>query len=263
MAKAPAWRPFHAVFMERVIKVAEVQRHRSNADDEGAKQFFDSGRRPGLHGDYRWRVDIPPTASPRWVGRPTPPPLAANVQAGWDAAMPYYRSFIADLFNGVLIAEASHWMSGMRREFAPAEWQQPRLVVDVFRGDLFVGLAAGATWKAIALCSQEAPQAGQPEPMVAKPKRKPGLGGIFWNRLWDFARDYRDKVGGVQHLPADRKEMAALVLNESRRLGRPNLRSEELSRNIIGPLYAGKEERLVRTREQRKKSKKHMQRKRR
>jgi hypothetical protein len=256
MTKAPAWRPFHEVFMECVINVPEVQRHRSDVDDEDARQFFDSGRQPGLYGDYRWRVDVPPAASPRWEGRPAPPPLAANVQAGWDAAMPYYRSFTADLFSGVLTAEASHWMSGVRRELAPAEWERPRLVVDVLRGDLFVSLTTSATWKAIALCTQE-------EPGVAKPKREPGLGGIFWNRLWDFARDYRDKVGGVQHLPADRKEMAALVLNESRRLGRPNLRSEELSRNIIGPLYAGKEERLVRTREQRKKSKKHMQRKRR
>jgi hypothetical protein len=151
----------------------------------------------------------------------------------------------------------------VRRELAPAEWKQPRLVLDVLRGDLFVRPAASATWKAITLCAQEDAQAGQPEPGVAKPKREPGLGGIFWNRLWDFARDYRVKVGGVQHLPADRKEMAALVLDESRRLGRPILRSEELSRNIIGPLYDGNGERLVRTREQRKKSKKHKQRKRR
>jgi hypothetical protein len=175
MAKAPAWRPFHAVFMERVIKVAEVQRHRSNADDEGARQFFDSGRRPGSYGDYRWRVDVPPTASPRWVGRTTPPPLAANVQAGWDAAMPYYRSFIAALFDGVLIAEATNWMSGVRREFAPAEWQQPRLVVDVFRGDLFVRPAASATWKAIMLYTTE----DQP----VRPDKK-GRGGRPPDYLW-------------------------------------------------------------------------------
>src|SRR5262245_17038517 len=179
MTKAPAWRPFHEVFMERVIKGTEVQRHRSNADDEGAKQFFDSGRRPGLYGDYRWRVDVPPAASLRWEGRPAAPqplpPLAANVQAGWEAAIPYYRSFIADLFSGVLIAEASHWMSGVRRKCAPAEWEQPRLVVDVFRGDLFVGPTASApTWKAIALCAQEDPQ-GQTEPVVAKSKREPGI----------------------------------------------------------------------------------------
>jgi hypothetical protein len=263
MAKAPAWQPFHAVFMERVIKVPEVQRHRSDTDDEGARQFFDSGRRPGLYGDYRWRVDIPPAASPRRPGLPAPPVLAANVQAAWDAAMPYYRSFTADLFNGVLIAEVSNWMSGVRREFAPAEWKQPRQAVDVLRGDLFVRLTDSApTWKAIALRAPEDPQAGQPEPVVAKPKRKPGRGGIFWNRLWDFARAYRDnKVGGVQHLPADRKEMAALILDESRRLGRQILRNEELSRNIIGPLYSGEEERPVRIREQ--KSKKQKQRKRR
>jgi hypothetical protein len=263
MAKAPAWRPFHEVFLERVIKVPEVQRHRGDADDEGARQFFDNGRRPGLHGDYRWRIDLPFVASPRRAALPPPPPLAANVQAGWDAAMPHYRSLVADLFSGALIAEASHWMSGVRREFAPAEWKQPRLVVNVLRGDLFVKLAPSATWEAIALREQEDPQAGQPVPVVAKPRRESGRGGIFWNRLWDFARDYRDKVGGVQHLPADRKVMAALVFDESRRLGRPSLRSEELSRNIIGPLYDGKEERLVRTRKQRKKSKKHKQRKRR
>ena len=156
MTKAPAWRLFHAVFMERVIKVPEVQRHRSDADDEGARQFFDSGRRPGLYGGYRWRVDVPPTASPRRLGRPAPPPLAANVQAAWDAAMPYYRSFTADLFSGVLIAKASNWMSGVRREFAPAEWKQPRLVVNVFRGDLFVRLTDSApTWKAIELHTTE------------------------------------------------------------------------------------------------------------
>jgi hypothetical protein len=204
--------------------------------------------------DGGWMFPLPPhragrAAQPRRRWRRTCKP------AGTQRCLSY-RSFTADLFSGVLTAEASHWMSGVRRELAPAEWERPRLVVDVLRGDLFVSLTTSATWKAIALCTQE-------EPGVAKPKREPGLGGIFWNRLWDFARDYRDKVGGVQHLPADRKEMAALVLNESRRLGRPNLRSEELSRNIIGPLYAGKEERLVRTREQRKKSKKHMQRKRR
>ena len=51
--------------------------------------------------------------------------------------------------------------------------------------------------------------------------------------------------------------MDNLVLGESKRLGRSTLPSNELSRNIIGPLYAGKEKRHVRIREQRKKSKKH------
>jgi hypothetical protein len=190
MTKAPAWRPFHKVFMERVINAPEVQRHRSDVDDEGARQFFDSGRRPGLYGDYRWRVDVPPAASPRWEGRPAPPPLSANVQAGWDAAMPYYRSFTADLFSGVLIAEASHWMSGVRREFTPAEWEQPRLAVDVFRGDLFVRLTASATWKAMALHTTE------DQPVRPDKKRRGGRPPDYlwpeWKQALDaWLRDHR------------------------------------------------------------------------
>lgn len=200
MAKAPAWRPFHAVFMERIIKVPEVQRHRSDADDEGARQFFDSGRRPGLYGNYRWRLDAPPAASPRRPRRPAPPPLAANVQAAWEAAMSHYQSFTADLFSGALRAEASNWMSGVRREYAPAEWKQPRQVVDVFRGDLFVRLTDSApTWRTIALHTAK----GQP----ARPGKR-GRGGRPPDYLWP---DWKQALDGWLRDHRRPKEVERLV----------------------------------------------------
>ena len=76
-------------------------------------------------------------------------------------------------------------------------------------------------------------------PSIAKPERKKGPGGIFLDRLWEFAHDYRHKAGGVRALAGKtKKEMLGLIDEEARRLGRTNLRREEVYRYIIGPLYA-------------------------
>jgi len=63
-----AWtrsRPLYAVFLERVIRIDAVQRHRTQATDEYASGFFDAGRLLGELDDFRWSLDAPELLSRR------------------------------------------------------------------------------------------------------------------------------------------------------------------------------------------------------
>jgi hypothetical protein len=195
--------------------------------------------------------------SPEGGGLWMPLEEAEELAGGLEALLPHLRS------AGILARHSGlySWPGGqvLRRgagDITPSMWTDARVDPATRRVIFTVTPGPGLTYKVFAIGIEVEADAVVRLLPAAKPTRVPGTGAIFWNRLWDFARGYRDQVGGVQHLPVNRTVMADLVLDEARRLGgRPGLqRGGELSRNIIGPLYAGKEERPVR---KRKKSKKH------
>jgi len=142
--KKSSW-PLYEVFLERVIRIDAVQRHRAAAvtDDERTAQFFDAGRRPGSFGDFKWSLDSP--AADDWgplapsTGE-KPAPMSPAMQQAWDAVVAAWRTFIAELATGELIASGVHPASGVRSEIDPAEWTRTGLVLDVRNGDLIEGL---------------------------------------------------------------------------------------------------------------------------
>ena len=142
--KKSSW-PLYEVFLERVIRIDAVQRHRAAAvtDDERTAQFFDAGRRPGSFGDFKWSLDSP--AADNWgplapsTGE-KPAPMSSAMQQAWDAVVAAWRTFIAELASGKLIASGVHPASGVRSEIDPAEWTRTGLVLDVRNGDLIEGL---------------------------------------------------------------------------------------------------------------------------
>jgi hypothetical protein len=142
--KKSSW-PLYEVFLERVIRIDAMQRHRAAAvtDDERTAQFFDAGRRPGSFGDFKWSLDSP--AADDWgplapsTGE-KPAPMSSAMQQAWDAVVAAWRTFIAELAAGELIASGVHPASGVRSEIDPAEWTRTGLVLDVRNGDLIEGL---------------------------------------------------------------------------------------------------------------------------
>ena len=145
MATKKPSRPLNEVFLERVIRIDAVQRHRAAAvtDDERTAQFFDAGRRPGSFGDFKWSLDSP--AADDWgplapsTGE-KPAPMSPAMQQAWDAVVAAWRTFIAELATGELIVSGVHPASGVRSEIDPAEWTRTGLVLDVRNGDLIEGL---------------------------------------------------------------------------------------------------------------------------
>ena len=57
MATQKPARPFYEVFLERVIKIEAVQRHRAVVTDDHTAQFFEEGQRPGASGNFLWSLD--------------------------------------------------------------------------------------------------------------------------------------------------------------------------------------------------------------
>ena len=183
--KKSSW-PLYEVFLERVIRIDAVQRHRAAAvtDDERTARFFDAGRRPGSFGDFKWSLDSP--AADDWgplapsTGE-KPAPMSPAMQQAWDAVVAAWRTFIAELASGKLIASGVHPASGVRSEIDPAEWTRTGLVLDVRNGDLIEGLydrpygKHTVRWSTIVL-------------RAAVQERK--LGTIDWDAEWneDVAR---------------------------------------------------------------------------
>jgi hypothetical protein len=114
--------PFHAVFLERVIAVVAVQRHRAAAIAEYAAEpaakvaeFFDTGRLPGSFELYafQWSLEEPKAFHPGQIIPDTPtPPMLPALQRAWDAAVRQWLAFIAALINGELVATGTHQRAG-------------------------------------------------------------------------------------------------------------------------------------------------------
>jgi hypothetical protein len=187
-AKDPS-RPLYNVFLERVIRIDAVQRHRAVVTDDHTAEFFAKGRRPGVFGDFHWSLDRPepfpsgPVAGMVFLWGPIPPatseepPVSLPMQHAWDAAVAAWADFIAELVNGELIASGVYFATGDCREIIHAEWRRTGLILDVRNGDLIETRHGKHTvrWSAI---------------VVRAAIQQPKLGAIDWDAEWneDVAR---------------------------------------------------------------------------
>jgi hypothetical protein len=187
-------RPLYAVFLERVIRIDAVQRHRTQATDEYASGFFDAGRLLGELDDFRWSLDAPELLSPRGVQilgviiaqSFTPSKekeISPAMRAAWDAAVAAWRAFIGRLVSGELTASGVYQASDVRSEIDPAEWARTGLILDVRDGDLIEVRNGKRTvrWSAI---------------VVRAAIQQLKLGAIDWDAEWneDVARREKDQL---------------------------------------------------------------------
>ena len=87
-------RQLYEVFLERVIRIDAVQRHRAAVTDDHTAQFFAAGRRPGVNGDFKWSLNAPTAFDWGPVGPFTgekPAPMSPAMQQAWDAAVAAWR----------------------------------------------------------------------------------------------------------------------------------------------------------------------------
>ena len=255
MATKKPSRPLNEVFLERVIRIDAVQRHRAAAvtDDERTTQFFDAGRRPGLFGDFKWSLDSP-TADYRGPLAPftdeEPPPMSSAMQQAWDAAIVALRELIAELAKGEMIASGMHPATGVR-DLDRAEWMRTGLVLDVRNGDLiegFYGRPAGqhtVRWSTITLRAAK------------QPRQKKARGhGYDWEAAWTYAKSLRaeDQWDWTKHqrdkrqpLPAIHKTVEEKIKDWFKATGStPDM--SDIRQNITKPLYAGRRTRGKRKR---------------
>jgi hypothetical protein len=128
------------VFLERVIELDTVQRHRSAVRDEGVEHFFAAGRRPGQWGDNLWPLDEWPTPlTEDQTNLGGPPAWSPALKAAWAAAEQPWREFVAALRSGELGATGRHAASGVRGVIDPVEFARIGLVLDVHNGDVLDG----------------------------------------------------------------------------------------------------------------------------
>ena len=237
MATKKPWRPFYNVFLERVIRIDAVQRHRAAAVTDHEHQFFDAGHRPGPFGDFKWSLDAPevgngpiaPSAGEKLA------PMSSAMQQAWDAAVVAWRKFIGELANGEMIAIGMHPVSGIRTEMVGFEWSRAELVLDVRNGDLIEGWYGRplgkhtVRWSAIVLGPAEPMKAAIPE---QKPKR------IDWDDWWEHEVARREK--GLLPNKKDYLRQAEPLIKE--RYGVTTVPASEL-RRIKAALYRGDSER--------------------
>ena len=123
MASKKPSRPLYEVFLERVIRIDAVQRHREAVTDDDKLPpwvFFSAGCRPKLTGNFRWSLDAPEEEFP---GAPPGAPfdsllnhISPPMQLAWDAAVAAFKEFIKAIRNGELIANGEHSATGVRHD---------------------------------------------------------------------------------------------------------------------------------------------------
>jgi hypothetical protein len=230
--------PLYAVFLERVIRIDAVQRHRAAGvtDNERTAQFFDAGRLPW--GDFKWSLDAP--AAGDWGPLA---PMSPAMQQAWDAAVAAWQKFIAELANGEMIASGMHLLSGIRTEIVSVEWSRAELVLDVRNGDLIEGWYGRppgkhtVRWSAITLRAAKQPR-----------QKKGREHGYDWERAWNYAttlraetqwnwdehrRDKKQPLPAVHKTVEDKIEQWFALRGSVPDIG-------DIRRNIVVPLYAGK-----------------------
>ena len=246
MATKKQSRLLYEVFLERVIRIDAVQRHRAAVTDENTAQFFSEGCRPGVYGDFRWSLDAP-KAFPRHEHFSLP------MQHAWDAAVAEWKGFIAELVNGELIGSGVHPATGVRHDLDPAEWTRTDRILHVRNGDLhevhdLIEERPGkqtVRWTSITLRAAKRPR-----------QKKGRWHGYDWDGAWAYALTLRaedqwdwtqDRRHKKQPLPAVRNIVEKKIQQWFAARGSvPDL--GDIRRNITGPLYAGRRTRGKRKR---------------
>jgi hypothetical protein len=220
-------RPLYEVFLERVIRIDAVQRHRAAVTDDHTAQFFAAGRRPGVNGDFKWSLNAPTALDWGPLGPFTgekPAPMSPAMQQAWDAAVAAWRKFIAELANGEMIANGRHPLSGIRTEIEPFEWSRTELVLDVRNGDLIEGWygrppGKHTVWSAI---------------VVRAAIQEQRLGRIDWDAEWNEDVARREKG----QLPNKRGYLRELETRIQERYGVTSVDGGDL-RRFKAALYRG------------------------
>jgi hypothetical protein len=248
-------RRFYEVFLERVIRIDTVQRHRvAVTDSDYAAQFFEAGKRPGPFGDFKWSLTAP-TAGDWGPLAPFTGERSASMspamQQAWDAAGAAWRQFIAELARGELRATGVHPVTGVRCDLDPAEWTRTGLVLDVHNGDLIEGLHGRALGKHTVRWSDITLRAAK-QPRQRKGRRH----GYDWAGAWAYATTLRaEDQWDWTKFPRDEKQpLPAIHKTVEDKINRwfeakgsvPDV--SDIRRNIVIPLYAGRRTRRKRKR---------------
>jgi hypothetical protein len=235
-------RPFYEVFLERVIRIDPVQRHRAAVTDQGMKWFFSEGRLAGLIGEFLWCLEAPTVPQLYMIS------VSLPMQHARDAAIAAFTEFIAAIVNGELIASGVDPATGVRHVLDPAEWTGPNLTVDVRCGDLIEATMSSPSrvrWSDITLRAAKQP----------RQTRQRGH-GYDWEGAWTYATALRaeDQWDWTQHrrdkkqpLPAIRKVVEDKIKQWfAAKGGVPDI--SDIRQNITIPLYAGRRTRGKRKR---------------
>jgi hypothetical protein len=216
--------PLYTEFLARVIKIPAVQCYREAVTDDHTAQFFATGRRPGVFGDFIWSLDAPHAFPSGPIEGTSEEPVSVPMQQAWDAAVAAWRKLIAELENGEMIATGINPVSGIRTEIDPFEWSRTGLNLDVRNGDLIERLYGRPPgqhtlrWSAIVLRPAEPIRAAIPE---RKSKR------IDWDDWWtqEIARreqellpKEKDYLGEAEPLIKERYGVATVPQSELRRM---------------------------------------------
>jgi hypothetical protein len=216
-------RPLYEVFLERVIRIDAVQRHRAAVTDDHTAEFFSEGCRPGALGDFLWSLDAPEAFPMTWLlGERAKKSVSLPMQHAWDAAVAAWKGFIAALVNGELIASGVHPATGLRCDLHPAEWTRTDLILDVRNGDLIEERNYKRTVRWSAIVVQAAIQ-------------QPKLGAIDWDAEWNEDVARREKG----QLPNEKAYVRELETRIKERYGVKNVDGGDL-RRFKADLYRGK-----------------------
>jgi hypothetical protein len=168
------------------------------------------------------------------------------MQHAWDAAVVAFKEFINAIINGELIASGMPPATGVRCDLEPSEWTRSDQVLDVLNGDLIdVRYGNHVRWSNINLRAAKQPR-----------QKKARWHGYDWDgawayaltlraeNQWDWTKHRRDKK---QPLPALHRTVEEMI--ERWFAARGSIPAiEDIRRNIVAPLYAGKHTRPRRKR---------------
>ena len=220
VAAQPSARPLYAVFLERVIQIEAVQRHRAAVTGDDMAQFFSD-----------FLLDAPIVFPWSWQGRvEAKRSVSLPMQHAWNAAPAAFEEFIKALKNGELIASGVHPATGVRRDLDRAEWTRTELILDVHDGDLIEVRHGKHTvlWGSITL------RPGNPERKLGTvdwddwwkhevTRRKQGLLPNKKAYLGEAEPQIKERYGVTTVPPSElRRIKAALYRDDSERPKRPN-----------------------------------------
>jgi len=228
-----------------VINIQAVQCHGEAVTDDREVQFFSEGCRPDTL-DFQWFLDEPDLS----FGGPIASaisPISPPMQQAWSAAFLAFLRFIDALAFGELIASGVNPNTGVRCEIDPTEWMRTGLILDVRNGDLIeVGQGKRTVrWSAITLRAAKQPR-----------QKKARWHGYDWDGAWAYALTLRaekewDWTKHRRHmkqpLPAIHRTVEEMIERWFAARGSIPV-PEDIRRNIVAPLYAGKHTRPRRKR---------------
>jgi hypothetical protein len=240
MAARRSEQSLYLVYLARVIRIEAVQRHRAAVTDEYASELFVAGCPPGRDVEFKWSLDRPEASWGAVASASLP------MQHAWDAAVVAFKEFINAIINGELIASGMPPATGVRCDLEPSEWTRSDQVLDVLNGDLIdVRYGNHVRWSNINLRAAKQPR-----------QKKARWHGYDWDgawayaltlraeNQWDWTKHRRDKK---QPLPALHRTVEEMI--ERWFAARGSIPAiEDIRRNIVAPLYAGKHTRPRRKR---------------